>query len=151
MAVEAPSIESTEPEIGEFVGSARRRLSRLGGRRTISYSGASLTVARVVVDVAAITGAVGVSFLLRFQLGWLSISGEPAAPEPYIVVSAIWVGGVLAAMATNRLFDEDTLLAGGREFARLWRSLLQGLALTSVVAFLTHTVYVSRGWVGLAV
>jgi exopolysaccharide biosynthesis polyprenyl glycosylphosphotransferase len=148
MELITPRVEEERPEVVLASG----RPIRVPNVWVVPSSLLSLTAARLVVDATAIAAALGASFLLRFQFGWLRISADPTPRmEPHVAVSALWAGGLLAAMATNRLFDEDTLVPGGGEFVRLWKSLLEAIALSSVFVFLTHMLDVSRGWFGLVV
>lgn len=107
-------------------------------------------VLRAASDLIAITAALAASFVLRFGLGWFEIT-EATAPTAsfHVVASAMWLVGLLAAMALNRLYDEDTLFPGGGELARVVRSVFEAGAILSGFVFLTQSFYVSRSWFAL--
>lgn len=107
-------------------------------------------VLRAASDLVAITAAVAVSFVLRFGLGWFEVT-EAAAPTAsfHIVAGAMWLVGLLTAIALNRLYDEDTLFPGGGELARVVRSVFEAGAILSGFVFLTQSFYVSRSWFAL--
>lgn len=112
--------------------------------------GASLTLlVRVVLDVAALAAAVGLAFVLRFELGVLELHDATFDLAAHLAVSALWLAGVVGAMATYRLYDEDTLAPGSAELRRVRRALVEGIALVAIAVFLFQFFSVSRGWFAL--
>ncbi|MDP8957359.1 MAG: sugar transferase [Actinomycetota bacterium] len=102
---------------------------------------------RVTLDITAIGVAAVLAFLLRFHWGILELTpSDSFDPWAYVAATSLWVCGVLVAMASHRLYDEDTLTPEGREVTRLRRSLLEGVAVVSAAVFLFRLVTVSRGW-----
>lgn len=107
---------------------------------------------RVSTDGLAIVVALGFAALMRFGLRWFEVT-EASAPtvRAHAVASVLWTVGLLAAMALNRLYDEDTLFQGGGELSRVVRSAVEASAFLSVFVFLTQSFYVSRSWFALTV
>ena len=116
-------------------------------RSTARRAAPRLALVRLALDVLAVAGAAALAFPLRFRWHLLSFS-DPAPFDltAYLVATALWTAGVLGAMATHRMYEEDTLRAGGGEFSRLGHSVLEGVALVSTGVFLLRFVSVSRGW-----
>lgn len=104
--------------------------------------------ARSVADLVALVFAITLAYWIRFGLGWPT---PPTTPEltftSHVAVAALWIVGVLGGMATNRLYDEDTLFPGSGEMARIRRALIEGLALVALAVFLLQVFEVSRAWI----
>lgn len=112
----------------------------------------SLVAIRVALDGLTVAVALAVAALLRFSLGWFEITeAAPTTIKAHAVASVLWLGILLAALAVNRLYDEDTLFAGGGEISRVLRSTVETSGLLSVFVFLTQSFYVSRSWFALTV
>jgi exopolysaccharide biosynthesis polyprenyl glycosylphosphotransferase len=109
-----------------------------------------LTVARVAFDAAVVVFAAVLAFILRFGVGWFEVQEAPGLNfGSHLVASLVWVVAVLGAMALNRLYDDDTLFSGGGELPRMLRSLVEGVAVVSVVVYFTQSFSVSRSWFAL--
>lgn len=101
-------------------------------------------------DGAAIAAATLIAYVVRFGLGWFAVNeSRDLHLPPYLIASVVWLGALLAAMALNRLYDEDTLFPGGGELARVLRSVIEAVAVFSVFVYFTHSFSVSRSWMGL--
>jgi exopolysaccharide biosynthesis polyprenyl glycosylphosphotransferase len=107
-------------------------------------------VLRPMLDALSIAIALGAAFFVRFGLGWFEVT-EASAPTAsfHLVASAMWMLGLLCALAINRLYDEDTLFPGAGEFSRVLRSIFEAGAVLSGFVFLTQSFYVSRSWFAL--
>ena len=107
-------------------------------------------VLRVSADALSIAFALAAAFLIRFGLGWFEVT-EASAPTSsfHLVASAMWMAGLVGAMAINRLYDQDTLFPGAGEFSRVLRSIFEAGAILSGFVFLTQSFYVSRSWFSL--
>lgn len=106
-----------------------------------------LPLGRLVSDASAIALALLAAYLLRFELGFLSVT-ETTHPVlgDHVIASIVWFCGVLLALLLNRVYDEDTLFPGGGEAARLVRSTVEGIAVLSLFVFLTQRFAISRAW-----
>lgn len=128
--------------------------SRLYADAGSSLSGVapSVLAMRVSADGIAIVPALGLAALVRFGLGWFEVT-EATVPtvRAHALASVMWTAVLLAAMAINRLYDEDTLFPGGGELSRVVRSVVEASAVLSVFVFLTQSFYVSRSWFALTV
>jgi exopolysaccharide biosynthesis polyprenyl glycosylphosphotransferase len=114
------------------------------GRRAI------LRPIRIALDAVAIALATTLAVVLRFQFNLFEVQESSALTVPsHVVASLIWLSTLLVALASNRLYDEDTLFPGGGESARLLRSVIEAAAGLSLFVFLTQSFYVSRSWFGL--
>jgi exopolysaccharide biosynthesis polyprenyl glycosylphosphotransferase len=103
---------------------------------------------RLGVDIVCLLVASGIGFLARFEWGWLSVAREPRLLTPeYRLLALAWTLVVLRAMASRRLYDEDTLNAD--EALRVWQSLLEAIAVFSLGVFIVKVLEVSRGWFAL--
>jgi exopolysaccharide biosynthesis polyprenyl glycosylphosphotransferase len=112
----------------------------------------SLVALRVIVDLLAILIALGTAMLLRFQLGLFEVvESSPLTVRSHVQAASLWVVSLMGAVALNRLYDEDTLVEGGGETARVVRSITEAAAVFAVFVFLTQSFYVSRSWFGLTV
>jgi lipopolysaccharide/colanic/teichoic acid biosynthesis glycosyltransferase len=89
---------------------------------------------------------VAVAFPLRFR--WHLLEATPGSLDlpAHLVAGTLWVAAVVSAMASQRLYDEDTLGSGGREMIRIRRALLEAVGIVSAAVFLLRFVTVSRGW-----
>jgi exopolysaccharide biosynthesis polyprenyl glycosylphosphotransferase len=105
-----------------------------------------LTAFRLGSDLIALGLSIGGAFLLRFRLEVLQVRQAQFNSSAHAAVSLLWVVGVIASMASLRLYDEDTLVTGGREMLRLRRALIEGVALVATAVFLLQLFAVSRGW-----
>jgi exopolysaccharide biosynthesis polyprenyl glycosylphosphotransferase len=106
----------------------------------------ALTVARVCLDGFTLSVAVALAFILRFRWRVLESTTAPLDLWAHLLTSTLWLLAVVGALASYRLYDEDTLTQEGREMIRIARSVLQGVGLISTVVFLLRLVTVSRGW-----
>jgi exopolysaccharide biosynthesis polyprenyl glycosylphosphotransferase len=107
---------------------------------------------RVALDAFAIVVAMIAALVLRFAMGWFAVREASALTVPaHATACVVWLVGLLAALAFNRLYDEDTLFPGGGEQARLVRALVETAAMLSAFVFLTQSFYVSRSWFALTV
>ncbi len=106
--------------------------------------------ARIAVDAVTIALGTAVAVVLRFQFNLFEVKESSALTVPsHLLASLIWLSALLVALASNRLYDEDTLFPGGGESARLLRSVIEAAAGLSLFVFLTQSFYVSRSWFGL--
>lgn len=111
-----------------------------------------LVPARVAGDAAALAAALALAFVARFDLGWLAYTEDPDLGwKPYLVAGSVWIAATLRALAARSMYDEDTLVRGGAEFARAWRALPEGIAVVALVAFLVRSEQLSRSWFLLSV
>ncbi|MHB8511325.1 MAG: sugar transferase [Actinomycetota bacterium] len=106
---------------------------------------------RAGADALAILIAVLSALVLRFRFHVLESKAAPFDLRSHLVASVLWIAGVMGAMASHRLYDEDTLVERSHELIRMRRSLLEGVALVSAAVFLFEFVRVSRGWFVLLV
>ena len=112
----------------------------------------SLLPLRVIVDLLATVIALLVAMVLRFQLGMFEVvESSPLTVRSHLEAAALWTASLMGALALNRLYDEDTLVEGGGESARLIRSIIEAAAVFAVFVFLTQSFYVSRSWFALTV
>ncbi|HEV3474374.1 MAG TPA: sugar transferase [Actinomycetota bacterium] len=109
-----------------------------------------LTVTRVSFDAAGVATAVAAAFLVRFGLGWFAVASRWDL-TPHLIAAAVWMVSLLGTMALNRLYDNDTLFPGGGELSRLLRSVVESVAVLSVVVYFVPLFSVSRSWVALTV
>ncbi len=115
--------------------------------RSISRYMSSATLERVGLDGVAIGIALGLSLLLRFQLGMFSIiEASPLTVSAHAVACAVWMVGLLSALAFNRLYDQDTLFPGGGETGRVVRATIEAGSLMTGFVFFTQSFYISRSW-----
>lgn len=114
------------------------------GRRAV------LGPARIAADAVTIALGTAVAVVLRFQFNLFEVQESSALTVPsHFIASLIWLSALLVALASNRLYDEDTLFPGGGESARVLRSVIEAAAGLSLFVFLTQSFYVSRSWFGL--
>lgn len=106
----------------------------------------SLTALRISADVFALTVSLAIAFILRFRFDVLLFRQAEFNLQAHVVASLLWVGGAIAGMASLRLYDEDTLVPGGREMSRVRRALIEDVALIAAAVFLLQFFAVSRGW-----
>jgi exopolysaccharide biosynthesis polyprenyl glycosylphosphotransferase len=107
-------------------------------------------VARVAFDAAVTVLAAIAAFMLRFGAGWFQVEETRQLNfSSHLVASLLWVTAVLGAMATNRLYDDDTLFQGGGELPRVLRSIVEAVAVVSVFVYFTHSFSVSRSWLAV--
>jgi lipopolysaccharide/colanic/teichoic acid biosynthesis glycosyltransferase len=133
---------STVPEIED---PALRPLARPGAGTARARS--SVSAIRVGADLLALAAAVGTASFLRFGLGLLQVTHEaPFDLAAHALAAALWIGGLVAVMASHRLYDEDTLSSRRTESQRIRTAVLEGIAVVSVAVFLLRLVTVSRGW-----
>lgn len=105
---------------------------------------------RVSVDAIATAAALLLAMLLRFRLGWFEVvESSPLIFRSHIQAACLWLAALVVALAVNRLYDEDTLVDGGGENARIVRSIVESGAVFGVLIFLTQSFYVSRSWFAL--
>ncbi len=105
------------------------------------------TLERVGLDAVAIVTALMLSLLIRFQLNMFSITeASPLTVGAHAAACVVWATGLLAALAFNRLYDEDTLFPGGGESGRIIRATVEAGSLMTGFIFLTQSFYVSRSW-----
>lgn len=124
-------------------------LSRLSTRVNAGRHGV-LRPARIALDALTVTLATALAIVLRFQFNLLEVKESSALTvASHALASLIWLAALIMAVASNRLYDEDTLFPGGGEAARLLRSLIEAAAGLSLFVFLTQSFYVSRSWFGL--
>lgn len=113
---------------------------------------AGLLAARVTSDALALALASGAALGLRFGLDLFEVTeSSPLTVGSHALAIALWVTAVLLCLASNRLYDEDTLFPGGGELSRVLRSVVEGAAVLSAFVFLTQSFYVSRSWFGLTI
>lgn len=109
--------------------------------------GRSLVLVHVLLDTLAVTAALCLAGLARFGWGWLAFTEDPELSwKPYVVTGVIWIAVILRALAARSMYDEDTLVPGGAEFARAWKALPEGVAIVAFVAFLVRGEQLSRSW-----
>lgn len=114
------------------------------GRRAV------LRPLRIALDAATIAAGTALAVVLRFHYGFLEVKESSALTVPsHVLASLLWLVALLIALASNRLFDEDTLFPGGGESARVLRATIEAAAALSLFVFLTQSFYVSRSWFGL--
>ena len=90
------------------------------------------------------------AFLLRFAAGWFEVEETRRLDfSSHLVASLLWVVALLGAMATTRLYDDDTLFEGGGELPRVLRSVIEAVAVVSVFVYFTHSFSVSRSWLAV--
>lgn len=120
----------------------------LGERaHSASRSPSVLAWARTVFDLSAILSAIAIAYPLRFSLHLLSLGAKhPPRLSDLVLAEVVWIVALLSAMYVNRLYDEDTLFAGGRELGRVARSALEALAVFCTIFFLLRNQATSRGW-----
>ena len=107
---------------------------------------------RAGLDALVIALATALALFLRFGLNLLEVrESSPLTVSAHVLASLLWLAAILIAMASNRLFDEDTLFPGGGESARILRSVIEAGAAMSMFVFVTQSFYVSRSWFGLTV
>jgi exopolysaccharide biosynthesis polyprenyl glycosylphosphotransferase len=114
-------------------------------------SARTLLTVRLFADVAAIGSAVGLAFALRFGAGVLELHEAPLDVQGHVIASLLWLVGVVSAMASHRLYDEDTLASRRGEAGRIRTSVIEGVAIVATAVFLLHLISVSRGWFLLVV
>ncbi|MEA2435018.1 MAG: hypothetical protein QOG54_2475, partial [Actinomycetota bacterium] len=113
---------------------------------------AALTATRVFADAVALAVASGAALGIRFGLGLFEVTeSSPLTVGSHLLAIALWEAAVLLSLASNRLYDEDTLFSGGGELSRVLRSVVEGAAVLSAFVFLTQSFYVSRSWFGLTI
>lgn len=124
-----------------------------GGERTASLSRrwqTLLTIARLAFDGASILLAAVLAFVLRFEFGWFQVTETTRLSfGSHVLVSIVWAGALLGAMALNRLYDDDTLFQGGGELPRVLRSVVEAIAVVSIFVYFTRSFAVSRSWFAL--
>lgn len=107
---------------------------------------------RAVVDLGAVALAVSVAMLLRFYFHLFEVvESSPLTVSSHLIATCLWLVALVGTLASNRLYDEDTLVEGGGETARILRSTIEAAAIFSVFVFLTQSFYVSRSWFALTV
>jgi exopolysaccharide biosynthesis polyprenyl glycosylphosphotransferase len=106
----------------------------------------------VALDLLAIAAATASAAFLRFEVGFLEVTElTEISARAHWTAALVWVVALLFAMTANRLYDPDTLFAGGGEMARVFRSVLEAAAVIPIFVFLTQSFYVSRSWFGMTV
>jgi exopolysaccharide biosynthesis polyprenyl glycosylphosphotransferase len=138
----------TKPVPADSVG---HRITEKGGLLRGRPHPSTLAAARLFLDGLSLSGAVALAFPLRFRWHLLEATSAPLDLTAHLVAALTWLVAMLRALASHRLYDEDTLAPGGQEMNRIGRSLLQGVALVSTAVFLLRFVTVSRGWFLLVV
>lgn len=112
----------------------------------------SLVATRLIADALAILLALAAAAFIRFTLEWFEVTeAVPPTVRAHAAASGLWLGSYVAALAFNRLYDEDTLFPGGGEIARTLRAAVEASAILSIFVFLTQSFYVSRSWFALSV
>ena len=118
--------------------------------RTTSGVTRGLAPIRVALDAAAVSAGTLIAGVLRFGFDFLEVQeSSPLTVSSHLLAGALWLVALLIAIASNRLFDEDTLFPGGGESSRVLRSVIEAGAALSLFVFLTQSFYVSRSWFGL--
>ena len=131
----------------------RERIDRAAGRALdLSASYRDLMPVRLVLDALAIACALGLAAVLRFSFRFLEVTEQsPITGRSHWAASGVWAVALLIALVANRLYDEDTLFAGGGELGRVVRSVMEATAVIALFVFVTQSFYVSRSWFGLTV
>lgn len=110
-------------------------------------TGRKLIVYHVLGDSLVLMAALALAGLARFSWGLLAFTEQPDLSwKPYAVAGCVWLVAVLRAFAARGLYDEDTLTVGGGEMARVWQSIVEGVAVISVASFLVRGEQLSRSW-----
>ena len=118
--------------------------------RSAGPSSRTLQIVRVVGDQFAVIAALSMAVGLRFGLGLLAITeSSPLTPRSHVVAGLLWLGALTFFLCVNRLYDEDTLIPGAGEIARVIRSHVEAAAAFALLVFLSQSFYVSRSWFGL--
>jgi exopolysaccharide biosynthesis polyprenyl glycosylphosphotransferase len=129
----------TFPDEGMVV---RRLAPRPAAQQTNSRLRRRILMARVLLDLLAITGSLGLATALRF-------GPAPETPEPYAqwlpLWLALWWGGLLAAGLYDRLKTENP----AEELRRILHGVTLG-ALTVVVFSFSTGFHLSRPWLAIA-
>jgi exopolysaccharide biosynthesis polyprenyl glycosylphosphotransferase len=123
----------------------RRRRDRPGGRRDTSSAPPTLTY--VLVDLAAVTIALGVAHLLRFGFTPARLKGTDV---PYVVVAALAVPVWLGVLALAGCYDRRILGIGSEEYHRVASGGVHFLAVVAVLHFLGRVI-IARGFVGVLI
>jgi lipopolysaccharide/colanic/teichoic acid biosynthesis glycosyltransferase len=148
VAVTRRVLDSTARPAGGAASKPRVGAEALARPPTTSFTLAAL---RILMDALVIGTAVAIAFPLRFRWHVLEATPGPLDPPAHLAAGALWLVAVVGAMASQGLYDEDTLGAGGREMTRIRRALLEGVGVVSAAVFLLRFVTVSRGWFMLVV
>ena len=115
-------------------------------------TGPNLVAVRVLADAISLALALVLAFVARFDWGWFAFSEDPdLGTLAYVVAGVVWVAAILRGLGARGLYDEDTLVPGGGEFARTWRTFAEGIAVLAFFAFLIRGEQLSRSWFMLGV
>jgi exopolysaccharide biosynthesis polyprenyl glycosylphosphotransferase len=107
-------------------------------------------IARLGLDAMSIACAIGIAIYMRFGLGLFAVTeASPLTLKAHVFAALLWGVSLMFFLGSNRMYDEDTLVPGGGEHARIIRSLAEATAIFSLLIFLTQSFYVSRSWFGL--
>jgi exopolysaccharide biosynthesis polyprenyl glycosylphosphotransferase len=101
---------------------------------------------RVAADVIAVALAIAAATALRFGAGVLKMTDAPEDVSGHALAVGLWVASVLGVMASQRLYDEDTLSDRRSENRRIRVAVFEGVAIVASAVFLFHLFTVSRGW-----
>jgi hypothetical protein len=101
---------------------------------------------RIAADVMALALAIGAATALRFGAGVLKMTDAPEDVSGHALAVALWAASVLGVMASQRLYDEDTLSDRRSENRRIRVAVFEGVAIVASAVFLFHLFTVSRGW-----
>ena len=103
-------------------------------------------ILRFIADVAALALAIASATALRFGAGVLEMTDGPSDISGHAFAVAVWAASVIGVMASQRLYDEDTLSDRRSERGRVRTAMLEGVAVVASAVFLFHLFAISRGW-----
>jgi exopolysaccharide biosynthesis polyprenyl glycosylphosphotransferase len=107
----------------------------------------SFSPIRLLLDSAAILGAVSLAYPLHYTVRFLALVRPGAVDGVALLLgSVLWSACVIVALHFNRLYDEDTIFDGGGQFGRIATSLAQSFVLFSALSFFVKPLDTSRGW-----
>ncbi len=105
----------------------------------------------VLADVLALALAFWLAYEMRFSFQWEIFQlDSPARGTFYLQLSAGLILAWLLLFWAYRLYDEQILLGGVREYVQLFNACVSGAILIALAQFLIVELTVARGWVGLA-
>jgi exopolysaccharide biosynthesis polyprenyl glycosylphosphotransferase len=106
----------------------------------------------VGADLMAVGLALGVASAMRFWLEWFEVNESSLlALESHVTAGALWLAAMVGLMAANRLYDEDTLVDGHGEVARLCQTIVEALGLLSITIIFMKWLAISRSWFALLI
>lgn len=108
-------------------------------------------LALLLADALALALAFWLAYTVRFnwQLKIFQLD-VPGRSSFYLPLSAGLIVAWLLLFGAYRLYDEQVLLGGVREYVQLFNACISGAILIAIAQFFVLELSVARGWVGLA-